>query len=60
VKRIYWGVLKKGQCLQGNVEYYGDYKNTRYNCTPIKDMDTDTMEEIDTKKQKKKKKLLFP
>jgi hypothetical protein len=27
---IWWGVLEKGQCLDGNISFYGDYKNTRY------------------------------
>jgi hypothetical protein len=26
VKGMWWGVLEKGQCLQGNIQYYGDYK----------------------------------
>jgi Leucine-rich repeat (LRR) protein len=42
VKGIWLGVLEKGQCLQGNIHYYGDYNNTRYNYTPIKDTDTET------------------
>jgi hypothetical protein len=33
VKGIWWGVLEKGKCLQGNIEYYGDYNSTRYNYT---------------------------
>ena len=31
VKGVWWGVLEKGQCLQDNIQYYGDYKNTSYN-----------------------------
>jgi len=27
------GVLGNGQCLEGNIEYYGDYNNSRYNYT---------------------------
>ena len=27
VKGMWWGVLEKGQCLEGNIQYYGDYKN---------------------------------
>jgi hypothetical protein len=46
VKGIYWGVLEKGQCLQSNIGYYGDYKNTSYSCTPIEDMDKEY--EVDT------------
>ena len=42
VKEIWLGVLEKGQCLQGNIHYYGDYKNTRYSYTPIEDTDTET------------------
>ena len=30
VEGIWWGVLEKGQCLNGNISYYGDYKNTSY------------------------------
>jgi hypothetical protein len=42
VKWLWWGVLENGQCLQGNIQYYGDYKNKTYSCTPIKDLDKDT------------------
>jgi hypothetical protein len=46
VSEMSWGVLEKGQCLdgniqyngdynstslEGNIEYYGDYNSTRYN-----------------------------
>ena len=51
VKGIWWGVLQKGQFLQGNMHYYGDYKNTSYSCTPIKDMDTEMKTEMDTKRE---------
>jgi hypothetical protein len=51
VKGIWWGVLEKGQCLEGNIEYYGDYKNTSYSCTPIGDMDTDTDWELETESE---------
>jgi Leucine-rich repeat (LRR) protein len=53
VKGIYWGVLEKDQCLQGNREYYGDYKNTNYSCTPIGDMDMDTEWETETERGEK-------
>ena len=33
VKGKLWSVLEKGQCLKGNIQYYGDYKNTRYSYT---------------------------
>jgi len=36
------GVLEKGHCLQGNIHYYADHKNTRYSYTQIEDKDTDT------------------
>jgi len=29
-------VLEKGQRLQGNIQYYGDYKNTSYSYSDIK------------------------
>ena len=45
VERIWWGVLEKGQCLQGNIQYYGDFKNTSYSYTPIEDRDMDTEEQ---------------
>jgi hypothetical protein len=48
VKGLWWGVLEKGQCLQGNIHYYGDYKNTRYIHTQIEDTETDTMTELET------------
>jgi hypothetical protein len=49
VKRTWWGVLEKGQCLQDNIQYYGDYKNTSYSYTPTKVMDTDTKTDKDKK-----------
>jgi hypothetical protein len=36
VKEMWWGVLENGQCLDGNIQFYGDYNNTRYNYTEIK------------------------
>jgi hypothetical protein len=44
VKGIWWGVLEKGQCLDGNIQYYGDYKNISYSYTPIEDTDTEINE----------------
>jgi len=35
VEGIWWGVLEKGQCLQGNIHYYGDYNIIRYRYTHI-------------------------
>jgi hypothetical protein len=48
VKWLWWEVLEKGQCLQGNIQYYGDYNNTSYSYTLIEDMETDTMIDSDT------------
>jgi Leucine-rich repeat (LRR) protein len=45
VMGIWWGVLEKGQCSQGNIHYSGDYKNTNYSYTPIEDMDTERQKE---------------
>ena len=42
VQGMWWGVLKKGQCLQDNIYYYENYKSKSYSYTSIKDMDTDT------------------
>jgi len=52
---IWWGVLENGQCIQGNIQYYGDYKNTIYSCTPIKDTDTDTKGEMDIERKEGEK-----
>jgi len=30
VELMWWGVLEKGQCLEGNIQYYGDYNSTTY------------------------------
>jgi Leucine-rich repeat (LRR) protein len=38
VQGIWWGVLEKGECLHGNISYYGDYENTSYRYNPIEDM----------------------
>ena len=35
VKGLWWGVLEKGQCLEGNIQYYGDYNSTSYSDTEI-------------------------
>jgi len=43
VEGIWWGVLENGRCLQGKIQYYEDYKNTNYSCTPINVMDMDRM-----------------
>jgi hypothetical protein len=51
VKGIWWGVLEKGQCLDGNVHYYGDYRNTSYSYTPIENTDTDKKADTDTEKK---------
>jgi hypothetical protein len=42
VQCVLWGVLEKAQCLQDNIYYYGDYKNTSYGYNPIDDTDTHT------------------
>jgi hypothetical protein len=34
-------VLEKGQCLQDNIYYYGDYENTSYSYTDVEDIDLD-------------------
>ncbi len=34
--------MEKGQCLQGNISYYGDYKNTSYSYTLIEDIKQNT------------------
>jgi hypothetical protein len=30
VKGMWWGVLQKGQCLESNIQYHGDYNSTSY------------------------------
>ena len=35
VEGMWWGLLEKGQCLEGNIEYYGDYNSTSYINTDI-------------------------
>jgi Leucine-rich repeat (LRR) protein len=42
VEGIWWGVLEKGQCSQGNIQYCGDYNSTRYSYTQIEDTDPKT------------------
>jgi len=43
------GVLEKGQCLGGNIQYCGDYKNTRYS---VPDIDHKYYYEYDVKSSK--------
>jgi len=50
VKGLWWGVLEKSQCLQDNIQYYGDYINTRYSYTPIEEVDT---VEIDSERERR-------
>jgi hypothetical protein len=33
VKGMWWGVLEEGECLEGNMYYYGDYRSTNYSDT---------------------------
>jgi hypothetical protein len=37
VEGIGWGVLEKGECSEGNIQYYGDYSNTTFNYTESND-----------------------
>jgi len=37
VKGVGWGVVEKGQCLKGNMEYFGDYNSTSYSQTDIEE-----------------------
>ena len=30
LKGMGWGVLEEGNCLEGNIQYSADYKNTSY------------------------------
>jgi hypothetical protein len=39
-------VLEKGQCLDGNIQYYGDYRNTSYSYTPTEDTETEQTENV--------------
>jgi hypothetical protein len=39
VKDMWWGVLEKGQCVEGNIQYYGDYNSTRYSYTDFGEKD---------------------
>jgi hypothetical protein len=48
VKGIWWGELGKGQCIQGSIYYYGDYKNTRYIYKTIEEMDMHIKADNDT------------
>jgi len=35
VEGMWWGVLEEGQCLEGKIQYYGDYNSTSYSYTDI-------------------------
>jgi len=45
VKGMGWRVLEKGQCLDGNIQYFGDYKNTSYSEYDIEDQEYEYKEE---------------
>jgi hypothetical protein len=53
VMGIWWELLKKWQCFQGNIKYHGDYKITCYSCNNITvpNNDTDTDPNTGTNKQ---------
>ena len=36
---MWWGVLEKGQCLDGDIQYYGDYNITSYSDTDIEEQE---------------------
>jgi Leucine-rich repeat (LRR) protein len=42
VQGMWWGVLDKGQCLQDNMYYNGDYKHKSYSYTNTEDRYKDT------------------
>jgi len=46
VKGMWWGVLEKGQCLEGNIQYYGDYKNTNCSYTLTEDKEKEQQEKV--------------
>jgi hypothetical protein len=48
VKGIWGGGVEKGQCLQDNIHYYEDNKNTNYHYKLIDDLDMDTYKDTDT------------
>ena len=39
VEGMWWGVLENGQYLDGNIQYYGDYRNTTYRNRVIGEQD---------------------
>jgi hypothetical protein len=57
VNGIWWGVLQKGQCLQDNIHYYGDYKNKSYSYKSIEDMGKDT--KTDTETENKQREMVY-
>jgi hypothetical protein len=54
IKGKLWGVLEKGHCSQGNIHYYGDYKNTSYSYTPIEDLEKEIKTDTDTVNEQRK------
>ena len=53
VMGIWWGLLDKGRCFQGNIQYYEDYNNTcnGYNNITVPNNDKDTEPNRETNKQ---------
>jgi hypothetical protein len=49
VRGMWWGVLERGQCLQGDIQYWGDYRNTGYKYIPIEGINKDTNADINKK-----------
>jgi len=43
VERMCWGVLESGQCLEGNIEYCGDYRNRTCNFSANRGTRKETM-----------------
>jgi hypothetical protein len=46
VEGMWWGVLEKGECSTGDIQYRGDYRNTKYTDTDI-DLDKVNNDEAD-------------
>jgi hypothetical protein len=52
VAGMWWGVLEKGECLDDNIQYNGDYRNTTYSPKSITNqIKNDTEINTDTKQE---------
>jgi hypothetical protein len=60
VKGMFWGVLEKGQCKEGYIQYNGDYNSTSYSDTDFEVYDYENVDDVQFFKQYQVALFAFP